>query len=78
VNFGTAAMIEFASICHNNYLGVANLDKYDCILGTPFLRKHGISLDFNSQEIVIRRKLCIPALPEGEGEAEAKPLIKHK
>ena len=78
VNFGTAAMIEFASICHNNYLDVANLDKYDCILGTPFLRKHGISLDFNSQEIVIHGKLRIPTLPEGEGEAEAKPLIKHK
>ena len=78
MNFGTAVMIEFASICHNNYLDVANLDKYDCILGTPFLRKHGISLDFNSQEIVIRGKLRIPALPEGEGEAEAKPLIKRK
>jgi hypothetical protein len=37
------------------------------------MRKHGISLYFERQEIVIRSKQCIPALPEGEGEAVAKP-----
>ena len=47
---------------------VANLDTYDCILGTLFLRKYGISLDFKFQDLVICRKLHIPALPEGEGE----------
>ena len=64
---------EFSSINRNTYLDIANLDKYDCILGTTFLRKHRISLDFEHQEIVICRRLRIPTLPEGEGEAEAKP-----
>jgi len=78
VNFATTAITEFSSINRNTYLDIANLDKYDCILGTPFLRKHGIFLDFERQEIVIHRRLCIPALPEGEGEAEAKPPKRHK
>jgi hypothetical protein len=69
INYGTEVDLEFASITNSTYLDVANLDKYDSILGTPFLRRHGISLDFESQEIVIRGKLRIPALPEGEGTA---------
>jgi hypothetical protein len=51
--FAMTAITEFGSINCNTYLDIANLDKYDCILGTPFLRKHGISLDFERQEIVI-------------------------
>ena len=57
-----------------NYLDIANLDKYDCILGTPFLRKRGISLDFQFQDIVIRGKLHIPTLPDGEGTSATKPI----
>jgi hypothetical protein len=73
VNFVTETHIEFASIAINTYLDIANLDKYDSILGTLFLWKHGIQLDFETQEIVIHRKLRIPALPEGEGTAMVKP-----
>jgi hypothetical protein len=73
INFATESLIEFASIDEITYLDIVNLDKYDTILGTLFMRKHGISLDFERQEIVIHGKLCIPALPEGEGEVVAKP-----
>src|ERR1700729_3086394 len=71
INYGSEANVKFASITSDTYLDVANLDKYDSILGTPFMRKHGIILDFETQEIVIRGKLRIPALPEGEGAATA-------
>ena len=43
----------------------SKVNKYDSILGTPFLWKHGIQLDFETQEIVIRGKLHISTLPEG-------------
>jgi hypothetical protein len=69
--------MQFASIDDNIYLDVANLDKYDTILGTPFLTRHGISLDFETHEIVIRGKHRITALPEGEGaEMANKPSRK--
>jgi Retroviral aspartyl protease len=74
INFTTESLIEFASIDEITYLDIVNLDKYDTILSTPFMRrKHGISLDFERQEIVIRGKQCIRALPEGEGEVAVKP-----
>jgi hypothetical protein len=71
INYGTEVDLEFASITNSTYLDIANLDKYDSILGTPFLRRNGISLDFENQEIVIRGQTRIPALPEGEGTAAA-------
>ena len=74
INFATIAVVEFGSTTTKNYLDIANLDKYVCILGTLFLRKHGISLDFQFQEIVIHGKLCIPTLPEGEGVSTTKPI----
>jgi len=77
INFGTESKIEFNSIAEDTYLDVVNLDKYDSILGTPFLRKHSIMLDFENQEIVICGKLRIPALPKGEGAAAVnKPRKK--
>jgi hypothetical protein len=77
LNFGTESRMKFASIDDNIYLDVANLDKYDTILGTPFLMRHGISLDFETHEIVIRGKHRITALPEGEGaEMANKPSRK--
>ena len=78
INFTTIAVVEFGLTTAKNYLDIANLDKYDCILGTPFLRKHGISLDFQFQDIVICRKLCIPTLPEGEGMSTTKPIQHGK
>ena len=71
INYGSEVNVKFASITSDIYLDVANLDKYDCILGTPFMRRHGMILDFETQEIVIRGKLRIPALPEGEGAVTA-------
>jgi hypothetical protein len=77
LNFGMELRMKFASIDDDIYLDVANLDKYDTILGTLFLTRHSISLDFEMHEIVIWGKHCITALPEGEGaEMANKPSRK--
>jgi hypothetical protein len=47
INFGTRARLELGPIIENDaYLDVVNLDRYDMIIGTPFMRKHGLVLDF--------------------------------
>src|ERR1700720_4889160 len=68
VNFATTAMINFEFVHALTFLDIANLDKYDCILGTPFMTKHRIVLDLGSHKITICGKMCIPALLEGEGD----------
>jgi hypothetical protein len=48
INYGTRARLELGPVIENDvYLDVVNLDRYDVILGTPFMRKHGLVLDFS-------------------------------
>ena len=47
INYGTKAQIELGPIKEDDaYLDVINIDQYDMIIGTPFMRKHKFVLDF--------------------------------
>jgi hypothetical protein len=48
INYGTNTTIRFGRKLYNEYFDVANVEYYDAILGTLFLRKLGITLDFTS------------------------------
>jgi hypothetical protein len=48
INYGTNTTIKFGCKQYEEYFDVANIEYYDAILGTPFLRKIGITLDFSS------------------------------
>ena len=48
INYGTHATIKIGRKVVEEYFDIANVDHYDVILGTPFLRKMGIVLDFRS------------------------------
>ena len=46
INYGTEATIVFGNTRVEEYLDMANIDYYDIILGTLFLRHLGVALDF--------------------------------
>jgi Retroviral aspartyl protease len=48
INYGTNMTIRFRRKQYDKYFNVANIKYYDMILGMPFLRKLGITLDFAS------------------------------
>jgi hypothetical protein len=48
INYETNTTIKFGRKLYEEYFDVANVEYYDAILGTPFLRKLGITLDFSS------------------------------
>ena len=78
IYFGVETKIRFDLIQKECYLDIANLDKYDAILGMVFLRQNGISLDFEHLEIVIRGKWCVPTLIEGEKIAATATLLTKR
>lgn len=65
-------MVTLGSIKASNYFDVANIDLYDVILGTPFLRAHGICLNFANNTIAFGNSL-LPSLSEPEGEPNRLP-----
>ena len=48
INYGTHVTIKLCHKVVEEYFNIANVEHYDSILGTPFLRKMGIVLDFRS------------------------------
>ena len=52
INYGTHATIKIGHKIVKEYFDIANVEHYDTILGTPFLRKMWIVLDFRSPGII--------------------------
>ena len=52
INYGTHATINVGHKVVEEYFNIANIEHYNPILGTPFLRKMGIILDFRSPGII--------------------------
>ena len=48
ISYGATSTIAFGNQRIEEYFDVANIDYYDVILGTLFLRRLGITLDFAS------------------------------
>ena len=48
INYGTYVTIKIGHKVVEEYFNIVNIEHYDAILGTPFLRKMGIVLDFRS------------------------------
>ena len=87
INYGVRTSVEFGGKKEEKYyLDVVNIDRYDTILGAPFMQKFGIQLDFGSNSIVVGSATIRALLPEeeaallkgrgfhrrGEGDAQAK------
>ncbi|KAJ7752159.1 hypothetical protein B0H16DRAFT_1317689 [Mycena metata] len=56
INFGTEARMEYASLDSIEYLDVVNVDRYDAVVSTKYMRKHGISCDLWHNIIRIKGK----------------------
>ncbi|KAF8221138.1 hypothetical protein L208DRAFT_1329897, partial [Tricholoma matsutake] len=57
INFVLFANFEIGKATGSHYFDVVNIDRYDTILGTIFIRKHGIILDFECDEVQIKGKV---------------------
>jgi hypothetical protein len=69
INYGMNTTIKFGHKLYDEYFDVANVKYYDAILGTPFLRKLGITLDFSSPGTV---RVGNESIPIGKTSADDK------
>jgi hypothetical protein len=69
INYGTNTTIRFGCKIYDEYFDVANIEYCDVILGMPFLRKLGITLDFTSPGVV---RIGNESVPIGKNSADEK------
>ena len=66
INFGVRTNIEFGPISENNvYVDVININRYDMIISTPFMRKHWFILDFSNDTLSAQGHL-VPTMSSGQ------------
>ncbi|KAF8240098.1 hypothetical protein L208DRAFT_1220280, partial [Tricholoma matsutake] len=51
INFRLFTDFEIGGVVNTHYFDVVNINRYDAILGTMFMRKHSIVLDFECDEV---------------------------
>jgi hypothetical protein len=62
ISNGARTGVDFGGIKGNVYFDQVNLDRYDGIIGTPFMNKHGLILDFGAREVRFPNGRVIAAL----------------
>jgi len=62
VNYGTEVKVQASGTNSIIYMDIANFNRYDMIIGTPFMRKNKVHLDFENDRIVING-VATPATP---------------
>ena len=60
INFGARTRVELGPISSDAYMDVVNIDRYDMIIGTLFLREHRAVLDFGDDALVIQGRKITP------------------
>jgi hypothetical protein len=53
VNYGSNIEMEAPGISCNTYVDIANFDRYDMIIGTPFMHRNKVILDFENKQVIV-------------------------
>jgi hypothetical protein len=69
VNYGTEARVKAPGVEKVTYLNVANFDRYDMIIGTPFMRQNKVWLDLESNRVIVNG-VATPATPVDERDID--------
>ena len=70
INYGTRVNLKVGPVNERTYFDMVDIDRYDAILGTPFLTEHKVAMDFGQRTMAIDG-VDIPVYTEME-EAEVR------
>ena len=78
INYGARSSIVFGNKHVEEYFNMANIDHYNVILDTPFLRRLGITLDFTGQGIIHIGMYVIPMNMPSESSDDVQWTVTSK
>ena len=78
INYGAKSSIAFGNKHVKEYFNMANIDHYNVILGTPFLWRLGITLDFTGQGIICIDMYIVPMNKPSESSDDLQKMVATK
>ena len=78
ISYGARSSIVFGNKHVKEYFDVANIDYYDVILGTPFLRRLGITLDFTGQGAIRMGTYVVPMNMPSDSSNDVQRTVTGK
>lgn len=78
INFGAFVNVEYGPIKEELYVDVVNLERYDMIIGCPWLYRHGAVLDFEHRTIRIRHQPLEILSPGEEAAAVSRRVARRR
>ena len=78
INYGAKSSIVFGNKHIEEYFNVANINHYDVILGTLFLWRLGITLDFTGQGVIRIGMYIIPMNMPSESSDDVQQTVTDK
>ena len=73
ISYGTKVPVDVGGVKEEAYFDLVNIDRYDCIIGTPFMNAHGVCLDFGNHCVFMKGK-GIQALSFNEEQKYVKKM----
>ena len=55
ISYKTKVPIDFGGVKDKLYFDLVNIDRYDCIISTPFMNTYGVCLNFGNRTICMNR-----------------------
>jgi hypothetical protein len=71
IKYGTDARVRVGDADVASYLDVANFDRYDMVIGTPWMRRNKVQLDFE-RNLVMIGGTAVPAVKAKEKDLDPR------
>ena len=78
ISYGARSSIVFGNKHVEEYFDMVNINYYDVILGTPFLRWLGITLDFTGQGAICMGMYIVPMNMPSESSDDMQQMVTGK
>ena len=78
ISYGVRSSIVFGNKHVKEYFDVANINHYNVILGMPFLRRLGITLDFTGQGAICIGTYIVPMNMPSESSNDMQQTVTGK
>ena len=53
MNYGADIRLEASGISNDTYVDITNFGHYDMIIGTPFMHRNKVVLDFKNKQVIV-------------------------